>query len=91
MWPYIGVANENVTKTNNNYYVNLRCTSMVLFYFVVDGLWADWTNWTMCSADCGGGAKNRERTCSAPEPAHGGMACDGPVADTADCNTTPCP
>ncbi|KAF6039733.1 hypothetical protein EB796_001955 [Bugula neritina] len=57
----------------------------------VNGAWAPWTSWTKCSSPCGGGAKTRSRTCTGPPPAHGGAGCDGPTADSLDCNMdVPC-
>jgi len=64
----------------------------------VDGGWSAWTAWadtTTCSAVCGGGTlqQGRTRTCTNPEPAHGGATCSGSASDTQSiaCNTGACP
>jgi uncharacterized protein YegL len=46
-----------------------------------------WSEWSACSAVCGGGTQNR--TCTNPAPANGGMPCVGEV--TQSCNTQLCP
>ncbi len=49
----------------------------------------EWSNWGMCSKDCGGGTQNRTRTVKT-QPQNGGKAC--PVlTETQACNTQPCP
>jgi len=49
----------------------------------VDG---GWTDWSACSADCGGGTQTR--SCTNPAPSADGMDCLGD--DSADCNTQAC-
>jgi len=56
-----------------------------------DGGWSDFSDWSECSADCGGGSQSRSKTCSNPAPANGGADCDGDDSETQDCNTDPCP
>uniref|UniRef100_A0AAZ3REK7 Netrin receptor UNC5 n=1 Tax=Oncorhynchus tshawytscha TaxID=74940 RepID=A0AAZ3REK7_ONCTS len=48
----------------------------------VDGGWGEWTDWTVCSAEC---ARQRSRECTAPEPKHGGRLCDGAALGTDNC------
>ncbi|KAJ7988509.1 hypothetical protein DPEC_G00324300 [Dallia pectoralis] len=48
----------------------------------VDGGWAEWTEWTVCSAEC---ERQRSRDCTAPEPRHGGRLCEGPAVGTDNC------
>ncbi|XP_055792136.1 netrin receptor UNC5D-like isoform X1 [Salvelinus fontinalis] len=48
----------------------------------VDGGWGEWTEWTVCSAEC---ARQRSRECTAPEPKHGGRLCDGAALGTDNC------
>ncbi|XP_074627228.1 uncharacterized protein LOC141885237 isoform X4 [Acropora palmata] len=57
----------------------------------VDGNWADWGNWSACSATCGHGTVHRTRTCDNPEPANGGRPCAGEGHEIAECHMTPCP
>lgn len=40
---------------------------------------------------CGSGTQYRDRTCTNPEPAHGGNECNGPVRNTRECKMKPCP
>ncbi|CAH1773844.1 unnamed protein product [Owenia fusiformis] len=55
----------------------------------VDGIYADWEQWGDCSLSCGGGAKQRERSCLGPF--YDGKPCEGDSQETADCNTHHCP
>jgi len=57
----------------------------------VNGNWGEWSKYTPCSNTCGGGQKNRSRSCDKPAPAHGGADCPGKRKMTTDCNTQPCP
>lgn len=49
-----------------------------------------WTEWSTCSAQCGGGRQTRSRSIITPA-AHGGTACPTDLVETRDCNTQPCP
>jgi len=49
----------------------------------VDGKWSEWST---CSATCGGGTQTR--TCTAPAPQYGGADCQGASSQT--CNTQAC-
>ena len=55
----------------------------------VDGVFSPWSEWAVCSKDCGGGKRNRSRTCNGR--LHGGKECIGSLKGTEDCNTQPCP
>ncbi|KAF4095523.1 hypothetical protein G5714_023126 [Onychostoma macrolepis] len=56
-----------------------------------DGGLSPWGPWGPCSLSCGGlGQKSRSRSCNLPSPAHGGRDCDGPLLDTAYCQTPDC-
>ncbi|CAH1274718.1 SRPX2 [Branchiostoma lanceolatum] len=57
----------------------------------VDGKWTPWSQWSSCSASCGGGNHNRTRECINPRPMHGGGNCTGPPAEIGPCNTEKCP
>ena len=35
-----------------------------LFFFIVNGNWAEWENWSPCSLSCGGGQRLRFRFCT---------------------------
>ena len=53
--------------------------------------WGDWGNWSECSAECGGGTKSRNRSCTNPTPAYGGIQCSGSNIESQKCNTHACP
>ncbi|XP_078312808.1 SCO-spondin-like [Crassostrea virginica] len=57
----------------------------------IDGNWVAWTTWTACTVTCGGGTKDRERTCTNPAPQYLGKNCTGVPDDRTDCNTHHCP
>ncbi|KAG1958709.1 netrin receptor UNC5D isoform X1 [Pimephales promelas] len=40
----------------------------------VDGVWEEWSEWTMCSTQC---ERQRWRECNAPPPRHRGKMCEG--------------
>ncbi|KAK2858572.1 hypothetical protein Q5P01_003192 [Channa striata] len=56
----------------------------------VNGQWSKWTEWSDCDAECGGGVKQRNRTCSAPPPKNGGRDCEGMTLQSQSCNSQPC-
>ena len=56
--------------------------------------WSEWSNFGSCSADCGGGKQQQERTRSITTNAsNGGTACPTNLKETKeiDCNTQACP
>jgi len=57
----------------------------------VDGGWSDFSAWSGCSAECGGGTQSRSRECDNPAPANGGAECEGDAEESQECNTDPCP
>ncbi|XP_063688373.1 atrial natriuretic peptide-converting enzyme-like [Bolinopsis microptera] len=57
----------------------------------VDGGWSDFGEWSVCSAECGGGSQSRSKTCTNPSPANGGNECLGENDETSSCNTEACP
>ena len=56
----------------------------------VHGGWSDFGDWSECSVPCGGGIKERRRTCTSPPPANGGQCCAGDNVEAQSCNTEPC-
>lgn len=59
--------------------------------FVVDGGWADFGNWSMCSVTCGTGTSTRQRACDNPPAAHGGLPCPGSKTEQKICHLDTCP
>lgn len=59
----------------------------------IDGNYTSWSDWSECSAACGGGQQSRLRTCTSPPPKHGGRNCSefGLAVDSQICNPDPCP
>ena len=57
---------------------------------VVNGGWSDFGEWSECSVTCGGGMRERARTCTNPPPAYGGMDCVGDNKEVETCNTQGC-
>ncbi|XP_067942024.1 coadhesin-like [Watersipora subatra] len=53
---------------------------------VVDGAWSLWTEWSSCSSTCNNGMAERNRTCTNPPPAHGGLPCHGTDLESKRCN-----
>jgi hypothetical protein len=60
-------------------------------WLCLDGGWSKWSNWTSCTATCGGGVQHRVRTCSSPAPKYKGDFCPGVKRDEKPCNTFDCP
>ncbi|XP_061197855.1 SCO-spondin-like isoform X2 [Saccostrea echinata] len=61
------------------------------FFCPIDGQFSEWSEWSICSASCNGGSKNRTRTCSSPPPRYGGKPCNGLSTEYGVCNTHQCP
>lgn len=49
----------------------------------------DWSDWTTCSEECGGGSQTRKRD-TYIDPANGGKPCPA-LTETRSCNDHPCP
>eukprot|EP00933_Yihiella_yeosuensis_P079036 TRINITY_DN9111_c0_g10_i1.p1 TRINITY_DN9111_c0_g10~~TRINITY_DN9111_c0_g10_i1.p1 ORF type:complete len:1252 (+),score=222.05 TRINITY_DN9111_c0_g10_i1:165-3920(+) len=56
----------------------------------IDCKFSLWSEWSKCSASCGGGAKTRNRT-HAVQAKFGGLPCVGPNEEEEECNTQGCP
>ncbi|PIK58828.1 hypothetical protein BSL78_04287 [Apostichopus japonicus] len=57
----------------------------------IHGGWSSWGEWTECDAPkCGvDGRKLRSRTCTNPNPRHGGNYCEGRIINTEVCSVCP--
>ncbi|XP_067937660.1 coadhesin-like [Watersipora subatra] len=53
----------------------------------VDGGWSNWGDYGVCDVTCGRGKAMRHRTCTEPEPKHGGNFCIGSSKDVSQCDT----
>ncbi|KAL5246746.1 hypothetical protein ACHWQZ_G018832 [Mnemiopsis leidyi] len=56
----------------------------------VNGGWSEYSDWSACSANCGGGSQYRTKTCTNPPPANGGADCPGEAVETRSCNNFAC-
>lgn len=59
----------------------------------IDGGWSEWSSYTNCSRECGGGLQYMQRKCDNPKPAYGGASCKGEAKELNKqlCNTQECP
>ncbi|XP_072317213.1 adhesion G protein-coupled receptor B1 [Eucyclogobius newberryi] len=55
----------------------------------VDGLWNEWSSWSLCSSTCSNGTMQRTRECNGPS--YGGSECKGEWLETVDCFLGECP
>ncbi|XP_059175231.1 sushi, von Willebrand factor type A, EGF and pentraxin domain-containing protein 1-like [Physella acuta] len=60
--------------------LNLTVISCNLTDCPVNGKFGDWSEWSQCSASCGGGSSIRRRLCDNPPPSKGGAQCDSSLA-----------
>nr|XP_047137903.1 uncharacterized protein LOC100212432 [Hydra vulgaris] len=57
----------------------------------IDGGLSNWSEYSECSASCGDGIKERERTCTNPIPSGAGKGCVGELSEAVKCNLGKCP
>merc|ERR1719436_1766612 len=83
---------RTVIKNNNTYGIicpdlqrSMKCGQ---FKCAVDCVTSDWSAWSACTTDCGGGIRSRTRSILT-KPRHGGQACDSTV-ETEVCNQGSC-
>ena len=62
-----------------------------LLVHLVNGVWGNWSSFSVCSKSCGRGTQIRQRECDSPSPAYGGAVCLGNINETRSCNTNVCP
>ncbi|KAL3871302.1 hypothetical protein ACJMK2_039309, partial [Sinanodonta woodiana] len=74
-----------------------KCTrSMSQLNRTLGNLYEQFNQWRVpkpgkCSSSCGGGVKNRVRTCTNPTPAEGGNYCVGDALECVKCRDRSCP
>ncbi|XP_065674827.1 fibrillin-1-like isoform X2 [Hydra vulgaris] len=56
----------------------------------VDGVWTEWSSWSLCNQPCQGGVKTRYRNCSNPVPKYGGLKCNGNDTNQYTCDSKKC-
>ncbi|XP_057292430.1 A disintegrin and metalloproteinase with thrombospondin motifs adt-1-like isoform X2 [Hydractinia symbiolongicarpus] len=54
----------------------------------VNGMWREWSDFSICSVSCGNGTQTRTRQCI--PPSHGGLNCTGFQGDVTETETKPC-
>ena len=68
---------------------------MICYIFIVPGDYSEWSDWSECTATCGGGEMTRTRSCTNPPPEHDGPTCIeqglGAADETVNCNEDSCP
>ena len=57
----------------------------------MDGGFSEWTDFSTCTATCGGGIQKRTRECNNPKPENGGKDCVGLKEETRGCKNDFCP
>lgn len=82
---YFGSGNKKDFNPTPNFYDidKVKVTVTKTCPIPVDGGWSEWSE---CSATCGGGTQTR--TCTNPAPANGGASCEG--SSSQECNTQSC-
>uniref|UniRef100_A0A672LIM2 Netrin receptor UNC5 n=1 Tax=Sinocyclocheilus grahami TaxID=75366 RepID=A0A672LIM2_SINGR len=71
----------NYTCLASNVVAKRRSATATVVVFV-DGVWEEWSEWTMCSAQC---ERQRWRECNAPPPRHRGKMCEGEGQSMENC------
>ena len=78
-----------LTKVVN---LNSNQNIKILYFFLVDGKWGDWSPYNQCTKTCGNdGIRSRRRDCNKPSPLNGGKYCFGNIIDRSRCFLMPCP
>ena len=85
-----GVFNESFIECSPSEFWFLKATDvklMNLMFFVVDGQFGEYGDWSKCSQSC---TQFRERSCDNPEPAFGGKECTGETISSRFCVEDDC-
>ena len=64
-------------KSNYNFLFTFFIIYFCVYLISVDGQWSPWGEFDVCSATCGGGSKQRIRSCTNPSPQYNGLDCEG--------------
>ncbi|XP_047137853.1 uncharacterized protein LOC100198704 isoform X2 [Hydra vulgaris] len=76
-------------KTNAVYLYKVSSSSQSTDV-AIDGGLSEWSEFSECSATCGDGIKERERTCTNPVPQGSGKGCSGELSEAVKCNLAKC-
>lgn len=95
-WNLIFFSYHRTTNKRNSCTVlEKTCVALIQFSFpfTVNGGYTEWNNWSPCSVSCGKGIKTRQRFCTNPEPAYGGVGCGhlGSAEESLQCYDVNCP
>ena len=65
----------------------------VTIFISVNGGYTPWSEFSVCSATCGGGIQQRTRICTNPAPSNGGKDCTqlGATTESRNCSSNSCP
>ena len=66
-------------------------TTIYICHVTVNGGWSDWLEWSACNSSCGGGKRERSRSCTKPAPGPGGSECVGHSTESEECSMQSCP
>ena len=55
------------------------------------GGWSGWSSWSRCGNTCGGGTRERNRSCTNPPPYFGGKGCGPHHYESKECALNKCP
>lgn len=94
-WCWLHEDHKNVkcVKPNGRWlggWAWVTCEEPMEVLCAVDGGYGEWSDWTECSASCGGGYQTRTRLCDSPAPDHGGNDCEGASTDCQLCGMEMC-
>ena len=66
---------------------------VILYFYIENGNYSQWSPWTPCSVTCGAGSRSRFRSCTNPPPGPYGEDCShlGNITQTVKCNVAVCP
>ena len=70
--------------------MELKKLTTSYYYIKVDGAFGDWSEWSECTATCGGGYQTRTRECNNPAPQFGGLDCEGDLTECQLCSMEFC-
>ena len=73
------------------YSFGARTRQCVINSVAVDGGWSGWSSWSPCGKTCGGGLRERTRSCTNPPPYYGGKGCGNHYHESKECALNKCP